>query len=406
MILVAASSRSACLRRCSGVVAGRLGSRHDPHLVLARVESASEAGESVGIPRSATWVTPGAGWSTMTQSEPVRLIESRRRDATHFSSAMTIGTNNDVVVRAGRSIVLSDDESRFFSARYCKLPGIVGARGRHVVMETPVAVQVVPRGIYVGSFAADNWFHWVTRFTAGATLIRDLPVAYQDWPLLVPAGDLPHQHHEILRAVIGDRPVLRFPAWEFLEVAELVWVGPVTRGLNHVRSDPAQAVPFAVEEEAFASLRSAGLGLIPPGASRRTPPRVFLDRGGDARRDYNRDEVTALLDRYGFIGIRSDRLTVAEQIAIINAADVIVGPTGAAWTNALWMRHGARGLVWMPMALREVQPWSTLAAVGGGSVEVHGYPFSGDFFRDGYRLDLDELEEGLLSILDAGARTA
>lgn len=92
------------------------------------------------------------------------------------------------------------------------------------------------------------------------------------------------------------------------------------------------------------SVRSRILaGLKSQGAAPVSARRLYLSRRSQAKRVMVNEAAleSALVDR-GFVVIEPERLPVAEQIALFREADVIVGPTGAALANTLFMKQGAK----------------------------------------------------------------
>jgi hypothetical protein len=68
-----------------------------------------------------------------------------------------------------------------------------------------------------------------------------------------------------------------------------------------------------------------------------SPERILLIRPDNIRRQFaNRDDVEALLSKYGFATIAPETLGIAEQIQFFSEASVIIGAHGSALTNMLW----------------------------------------------------------------------
>jgi capsular polysaccharide biosynthesis protein len=63
------------------------------------------------------------------------------------------------------------------------------------------------------------------------------------------------------------------------------------------------------------------------------------------RRVLEEDKLVAALAPLGFVELRPERLSIAEQAALFAEAEIIVGPTGGAMTNMLFMQPGARAVV-------------------------------------------------------------
>ena len=94
-------------------------------------------------------------------------------------------------------------------------------------------------------------------------------------------------------------------------------------------------------------LRERLLTAAPPPAGQRR--RLYFSRRGQSMRVLvNEAELEAALQDRGFQVVEPERLSVSEQISLARSASVIVGPTGAAFANALFAPEGAR--------LVEVQP--------------------------------------------------
>lgn len=86
-----------------------------------------------------------------------------------------------------------------------------------------------------------------------------------------------------------------------------------------------------------AALRKYVLNRIPPADGPRT--RVYISRSC-RRRILNEPEVIDLLTQYNFQIIEDKPRPVAEQIAIYQQAEFIIGPHGASFTNILWCQPG------------------------------------------------------------------
>ena len=77
--------------------------------------------------------------------------------------------------------------------------------------------------------------------------------------------------------------------------------------------------------------------------SKKYPTRIFLSRGGASnRRKFNEDEVFEVLNKYNFEVIHPENYSIAEQISIFNNAEIIVGGSGAAFTNLIFCNTNCR----------------------------------------------------------------
>ncbi|NGM48421.1 DUF563 domain-containing protein [Caulobacter sp. 602-2] len=142
-----------------------------------------------------------------------------------------------------------------------------------------------------------------------------------------------------------------------------------------------------------------------PGKGRR----VYLSRRSQSMRVMvNEAELEAALRRRGFLIARPERMDALAQVALMRDADVVVGASGAALANAMFLKPGARVIEIQPANFTSRWVWAACRQVG---VEWRGYvcPSPGDprqaswlararrGFRFAYRPPLDDL----LAFVDA-----
>jgi capsular polysaccharide biosynthesis protein len=81
---------------------------------------------------------------------------------------------------------------------------------------------------------------------------------------------------------------------------------------------------------------------VPP-TSRRLPRRIYIDRRNSSLRPLlNENELVAALEREGFVAVQPDSMSLADQVRLFRAAEVVVAPHGAALTNLGFCRPGTK----------------------------------------------------------------
>jgi hypothetical protein len=79
------------------------------------------------------------------------------------------------------------------------------------------------------------------------------------------------------------------------------------------------------------------------------PDRIYVSRSrARSRRVGNEIELQTALNRLGFATVYPEELTVCEQVQMFKSARVVVGPTGAAFTNVAYAAPGAILVEFMP----------------------------------------------------------
>ena len=79
---------------------------------------------------------------------------------------------------------------------------------------------------------------------------------------------------------------------------------------------------------------------VPP-SPQRSPRRIYIDRRGSTIRPLvNEDALVAALARIGFVAIKPETLSIADQVRLFRGAEAIVAPHGAGLTNLGFCRPG------------------------------------------------------------------
>jgi capsular polysaccharide biosynthesis protein len=83
--------------------------------------------------------------------------------------------------------------------------------------------------------------------------------------------------------------------------------------------------------------------------ARPTPTRIYVDRTGSRLRPLiNEQELVAALSGIGFIVVRPETMSMADQVRLFRGAHTIVAPHGAGLTNLGFCRPGPRVLELLP----------------------------------------------------------
>ncbi|MBL1219258.1 glycosyltransferase family 61 protein [Chryseobacterium sp. L7] len=127
--------------------------------------------------------------------------------------------------------------------------------------------------------------------------------------------------------------------------------------------------------------------------------RIFISRRSQYRK-YNEEEIFGLAQKHGFEEVFFEDLNIHEQIYLINNAEYIIGPSGAAWTNVLFANAGAKGLSWFSSVWGNFAIFSTLAKEVGFDLFFYIYPQDDEGFHEDYRLDPETFDKKLEQLLN------
>jgi len=142
------------------------------------------------------------------------------------------------------------------------------------------------------------------------------------------------------------------------------------------------------------------------GAGKLTPSpslRLFLARG-NARRDYNQEEIFSLFEERGFQKVYMETLSLKEQYHLMASAEMVAGPSGAAWTNLLFCRAGTTCISWLAEESSGFSAYSNLANLAGAKMYYLTYrtgtKATGEHYRRNYILNVERTRALLDEILN------
>lgn len=285
-----------------------------------------------------------------------------------------LGGSNAVLVSGQRALYdLRDfDQERRF--RYSD-EGFHGYRRDICAVKRQGQGADVARAIHLAGNYPWNYYHFLIeilpRLCAVDALNLDPAI-----PLLVDQihFEIP-QHLALLTALNRDRrpllamqPALRYRVGELYYCSFPNLVVPNYHRMAEMRASDTRldaAALLYVRDQLRDQLATKGDSQEP------WPKRVYLSRKrASHRRKFNEDEVLSALSALGVVAVHPEELSIAQQIALFAGAELIVGGSGAAFSNLLFCRPGCKALIIAKERL-DVGLFSSLAAVTGVDLLYH-----------------------------------
>ncbi len=212
------------------------------------------------------------------------------------------------------------DVSRDFSSTHHLFKRLTLSRCRHL----PGRVAVL------ATASGNTYFHWLTDALPRIEILqKTLPGGLDAVDRFVVNSGFPIIGKSLEMMGIPAEKILFAEASTHIQADELM-----VPSLPGISGDPPQWACSFLRES-----------FLPHKADSSPQTRLYISRSqARYRRVENEDEVVGLLSGYGFIPVRLEEHSFAEQIALFANADVIVAPHGAGLTNLLWCRPGTRVL--------------------------------------------------------------
>jgi hypothetical protein len=204
-----------------------------------------------------------------------------------------------------------------------------------------------------------NYGHWLVD-CAAVIAVRSAIGLPDDIAIVIGVNDDPAMERvvrETIEKLAPQAQVLIHPDNETWEFAVLWYFAPL-------HEPPLFKLPMA--------LRALRANLLPPTASRQPTRRLFVSRGGRTRLLLNENELLGLCVKHGFELVYPDRLSLTEQAALFQEAQIVVGVKGAALANAIFMRPEAAQIVLSPADFPDPFFWDICGQLNVSYLEVFG----------------------------------
>ena len=316
-----------------------------------------------------------------------------------FSQGLVRSISRTVILPEGRLVTERVATALIDTADYTS--GALIYHGEaSALARTGTTPQYLERGVLVSGGSETNYYHWVLEVLSQLQFVRELPSEYDAYPILI------SEHSQIIpsiKALIDamgiTRPLLLLKSVASYCVWDLLLISAPNNGIFNYKG-PARCLPnynFA-RPESIGFLRENGLSLATEVDRSALPKRVFLGRKGFLR-PYNQAEILARLEPLGFECVYMEEQDIHHQVAIMANADIIIGPTGAAWTNIIFASPGARALCWMAEEVGALSCYSNLADIVG--VDMNYIPYrantsaSRELYYKGYSIDAETVVQWL-----------
>ena len=257
----------------------------------------------------------------------------------------------------------------------------------------------LPAAISLACNMSKNYYHFMLQVASRFYLLsmikldKSIPIVVDECVFRIP------QMKEVIDALnVEERPVISIKANQRFKVNKL-----------YIISEPNVIVPnsFAKGERRTANFAfdSNALDYISVTLSKRIhpcmehyPKRVFLSRKGCTKRRCNEDELEKVFCQFGFEPLETDNLTIAQQMALFGNAEHVIGGSGAAFTNLMFCKEGAKATLFFT-GRHNVTCFSSLGSAKSLST-YFTYPEkeSGEIHTDYYIINPSTIYDHLKSI--------
>lgn len=258
-------------------------------------------------------------------------------------------------------------------------------------------VEITPRlkqGIHLFKEYEQNYFHFVCELLPKLYMIELMGVDHSI-PLLT-SDDLAPQFYEAIQLLKHpDRPLIKLKRNVPYAVERLTYLSDLSNVTDKYDAAPVRSDTFLHEELISAMAASIHKAVdVANGRARK----LYMMRTGVRRKILNEGEIVEVAIRKDFDTPQVESLSFASQVHLFANSTVIVGGTGAAFTNLLWCKRGGRAIIMYPdHEYSNTTFWDRIAAARSVSVTyVYGRRARnvvGTYaMHDDFTVDIEQLE--------------
>ena len=201
---------------------------------------------------------------------------------------------------------------------------------------------------------SQNYYHWLfelmPKFILICEHINNSEQLKNNKYILIVDEDLPKQFYEVLSAYSTINYEIKVAEkFQAILVKKIIYCTDFWLSIDNTKFTPNVKKEFFVDKYAVFLIKQR----LKKKLSQKEPYRkLYLERSQkQARYILNSEEIKNILMKYGFEVIKAEELSFFEQVQIFNEAKVIVGGSGALFSNIIYMQKNTNALIFSPRTI-------------------------------------------------------
>lgn len=197
-----------------------------------------------------------------------------------------------------------------------------------------------------------NYYHFMTEGLPRLIQIMESVEKFDvsNYSLLID-DEMPKQCLEAIKFVVNfDIEIIFIKKGEIFHCDELIYCTPLWTSLDNTTGLPNPKKEFFVDKYAINLVREKILAsFVPKVRTTNKLRKVYLQRLNNKLRPIsNLNELELLLLKNDFEFVDVGSLNLIEQIELFQAVDIVLGASGAAFTNLIFMKKGSKAVNFYP----------------------------------------------------------
>ena len=267
----------------------------------------------------------------------------------------------DAIINSRSSAIIKGNEIYYESINHNERfnEGFVKYHSKKYAFVDLSKMEFIDEGFFLAGNGSYNWYHW---------LLEILP-------------KMMYFKEEQTRVILVDESVETIPSMKdtlrvFTEclnvkiiyldhskaynVKRLFFINEINKLMyNAIDNDLEMRPLYYYRQESVQALRLAFLKNTTN--QKLTSVKIYLERKNTHRIAKNENSLLTILQNQGFRNIDLVGLNLRDQINVFKNASLVIGTTGAAWTNVLFCESNTKCIIFMPNNYKTYQFYAELA---------------------------------------------
>lgn len=252
--------------------------------------------------------------------------------------------------------------------------------------------EIIEEGFFLGGNGCWNWYHYIIEILPKVLLIENI-----NCRTLLFSDDIskyPTMKEALLNLITENKYNIKFlNKNQNFKVRKLFFINEINKiEFNKINPNINNANTAYFREKYLHLLREKLL-LNYIKEENNLNKKIFLWRENTHRIAQNQNEVLVYLEKNGFEKIDSSTLTLEQQIKIFNSAEIIIGTTGAAWSNLIFCKQNTKAIIFSPIFFNSFNAFSNLAKIFNINLTYSYYYLSKlNHSESNFNINIEELD--------------
>lgn len=337
--------------------------------------------------------------STMTSVAP-RDLEANAATTIVDVPELNLYVFNNAIVNEGSSCIVY--ENRMIYESYKKEEkfnyGFIKWHDTKYALVYNYPTENIDEGFFLAGIGSFNWYHWLIEILPKVMYLKDAPTK----TILVSENLQKYSTMlESLKALIGDSFEIKIlKKNKNYRVTKLYYVNEVNYYTFDVSFTSRVSLDGVYFRNDVLKKMSNKIQSHITFSNKPLSKRVFIYRG-NYRIPKNQPALLSLLKKYEFEVVKMETLSFSDQIKLFQQAEIIIGMSGAAFSNIIFSTPATHFISFLPSTLNEFSCFSNIAQIFNLDLRYVIYPIGNDQPQNTneFEIDIIKIENYIKTLL-------